>query len=172
MVLPLIGAIAFWAVQGLWGWAWEKFSGPPGLTAYAPAARPCDTVTLPLTLQAKTDQAIVVTGVEVDVLPGPPLPEEGAGDSPGQCSDTAHKPIFNADLTKDPAILVPAAQKAEPDSTDFPFTVSADEPKQLNLRLHPGNVRFSLKVEWVADGEYGSVTLDSDGRNGSDTGLS
>ncbi|MCZ0992676.1 hypothetical protein O1L44_05360 [Streptomyces noursei] len=168
MVLPLLGAIAFWAVQGMWGWIWDKISGPPGLTAYTSGLTPCAPATLPLVLQAKTDKAIVVTGVKVNVLPDDSKEGFAYREDPsvGKCAGTAHDPMFDVNLTQTPASVVSVAENAEPDRTDFPFTVSSDHPKQLRLRINPGkrDVRFSLKVEWVADGEYGSATLPDDDR--------
>lgn len=164
VVLPLLGAISFWAVQGLWGWIWSEISGPPGLTAYTPGPTSCTPATLPLVLQAKTDEAIVVTGIRVNVLSAEALPKDGEEPSPpGNCVVTAHEPMFDVNLTQTPVSVVSTARRAEPDRTDFPFTVSADHPKQLTLRINPGkrDVRFSLKVEWVADGEYGSAILDN-----------
>ncbi|WP_219621600.1 hypothetical protein, partial [Streptomyces sp. CB02959] len=161
---PRLGAISFWAVQGLWGWIWDEISGPPGLTAYTPGPTPCTPTTLPLVLQAKTNEAIVVTGIKVNVLSAKALPKEGEEPShQDNCAVTAHQPMFDVNLTQTPASVAPTARRAEPDRTDFPFTVSADHPKQLTLRINPGkrDVRFSLKVEWVADGEYGNAILDN-----------
>ncbi|GGY11972.1 hypothetical protein GCM10010358_75440 [Streptomyces minutiscleroticus] len=164
VVLPLLGAIAFWAVQSLWGWAWDKVSGPPGLTAYTSGPTSCTPATLPLVLQAKTDQAIVVTGVEVTILPDTAPAQDEGKPSSGNCTGTVHEPVFDADLAQTPVPVVPVEKNPEPDRTDFPFTVAADSPKQLTLQLQPGkpDARFFLKVEWVADGEYGSVILDND----------
>jgi hypothetical protein len=163
VVLPLLGAIAFWAVQGLWGWIWDEVSGPPGLTAYTPGPTTCTPATLPLVLQAKTDEAIVVTGIKVNVLSDETPSKDGEEPSPDNCAGHAHDPMFDVNLTQTPVPVVSTARRAEPDRTDFPFTISADHPKQLTLRINPGkrDVRFSLKVEWVADGEYGSAILDN-----------
>ncbi|MCZ1013729.1 hypothetical protein [Streptomyces noursei] len=106
----------------------------------------------------------MVTGIKVDVLSDETLPKDGEEPSPDNCAGTGHDPMFDVNLAQTPVSVVPTARSAEPDRTDFPFTVSADHPKQLRLRINPGkrDVRFSLKVEWVADGEYGSATLDND----------
>ncbi|SCK56842.1 hypothetical protein YWIDRAFT_08172 [Streptomyces sp. SceaMP-e96] len=85
VLLPLVGAVGFWAVQGLWEWAWSAISGPPGLTAFAsrtvggehmyldpkaatdpatvckrgiPVTAAGKPASLPITLQAKTDEAM------------------------------------------------------------------------------------------------------------------
>ncbi|MGI5447522.1 hypothetical protein ACQEVM_17405 [Streptomyces sp. CA-243310] len=168
VVLPLLGAMAFGALQGVWGWAWDQISGPPGLTAYTSGPTLCAPTTLPLVLQAKTDQAIVVTGIKVTVLPDETLPKDGDGPSPEKCESATHGPVFDVDIAQKVPSVAPSAGNAEPDRTDFPFTVSAGHPQQLTLRMNPGkrDARFSLKVEWVADGKYGSATLDNgDGRD-------
>ncbi|MDV2687540.1 hypothetical protein RYX56_24640, partial [Alkalihalophilus lindianensis] len=63
-------------------------------------------------------------------------------------------------------------KKPVADRTDFPFTISPDQPKQLTLSIDPAkrDVHFKVKVEWVAGGEYGSATLDNAGR-GSGPGM-
>ncbi|MEU6252461.1 hypothetical protein [Streptomyces sp. NPDC047043] len=185
----MVGAIAFWAVQGLWGWTWAKITGPPGLTAYTPGPGGCvpryhgdvpeqDPGTaegvpitakgyrpaeLPLTLQAKTDEAIVVTGVEVEVRSSQDSPTLGTVTDPHGCGGGMNARKFDVRLTQTPVPVVAAAGSGSK-AKDFPFTVSASDPKQLSLRLDPSDqdIRFSVKVEWVADGEYGSVTLDND----------
>ncbi|MFG2173754.1 hypothetical protein ACGFMO_20690 [Streptomyces niveus] len=49
---------------------------------------------------------------------------------------------------------------------DFPLKVSDSDPEELVLLLAPGerDIRFSVAVKWVADGESGSTVLDNDGR--------
>ncbi|MBT2419033.1 hypothetical protein J7F01_37225 [Streptomyces sp. ISL-22] len=49
---------------------------------------------------------------------------------------------------------------------DFPYKVSDSDPAQVVLLLHPGqrDVRFTVEVEWVSDGEHGSETLDNHGQ--------
>ncbi|EDY47241.1 hypothetical protein [Streptomyces clavuligerus] len=164
VVLPLLGAIAFWAVQGSWGWIRDKVFGPPGLTAYTSGPTACTPALLPLVLQTKNARAIVVTGVRAEVLPGGEAVQDEEKPAAENCAGSAHQPVFDVRLDRTPALAVPTVENPEPDRTDFPFTLSADQPKQLNLRIHPGGreVRFTVTVEWVADGEYGRVTLDND----------
>ncbi|MGW0560722.1 hypothetical protein ACWDZ4_08805 [Streptomyces sp. NPDC003016] len=200
VLLPLIGAVGFWAVQGLWAWAWSALSGPPGVTAFAsravggdhlyldpkaatdpaaackrgvPVAAPGKPASLPVTLQAKTDEAVMVIGVEVSVVSSGSPPEGGAVAEPKGCPVVLKGRAFDVDLTRTPTPVVPAVDEADGrQSADLPFTVTADDPEQLNLRLSPGgkDVRFTVKVEWVADGKYGSVTLNGEeedrGRDG------
>lgn len=192
VLLPLIGAVGSWAIQGLWEWAWSAIS-PPGLTAFAsrpvggehlyldpeaatdPAATVCERgvpvaaagkpASIPITLQAKTDEAIMVIGVEVNVVSSKPPPTDGAVTEPKGCPAALKGRAFDVDLTRSPSPVVPAASKTGGhQATDLPFTVTADDPQQLNLRLSPGSkdVRFTVKIGWVADGKYDSVTL-SDG---------
>lgn len=195
VLLPLVGAVGFWAVQGLWEWAWSAISGPPGLTAFAsrtvggehlyldpkaatdpatvckrgiPVTAAGKPASLPITLQAKTDEAIMVIGIEVNVVSSEPPPKGGAVAEPKGCPAALKGRAFDVDLTRIPSPVVPAAGKAGGhQATDLPFTVTADDPEQLNLRLSPGgkDVRFTVKIEWVADGKYGSVTLNGDDRD-------
>ncbi|MFH8569281.1 hypothetical protein [Streptomyces sp. NPDC017993] len=192
VLLPLVGAVGFWAVQGLWDWAWRSISGPPGLTAFAsravggehlyldpmeaadpatkckrgvPVAAPGKPASLPITLQAKTDEAIMVIGVEVNVVSSKPPPTDGRVAEPMGCPAALKGRAFDVDLTRIPSpVVAPAGKAGSHQATDLPFTVTAEDPEQLNLRLRPGSrdVRFTVKVEWVADGKYGSVTLNGD----------
>jgi hypothetical protein len=127
--------------------------------------KPYEPAELPITLQAKTDEAIVVTGVEVNVLSSKPLPTKGGVANPDGCGGVMNARAFDVRLTQTPVPVVATVESGSGSKAkDFPFTVSASDPEQLSLRLNPGNrdIQFSVKVEWVADGQYGSVTLDGD----------
>jgi hypothetical protein len=163
-VLPLAGAFALWTFQSVVGWLAAQ-ANPPGLTAYARSPRLCVPAVLPITLETKTDKTVLVTGIDVTVVSSK-APPHSKKEPPIDCGDTVHDPAFDVNLAQDPVPVIPRGKKPVPDRTDFPFTISSDQPKQLTLRVDPAkrDVRFKIKVEWVAGGEYGSVTLD--GRQG------
>lgn len=121
--------------------------------------------TITLTLQAKTSQAVVVTGVQFKILSSKPLPASGLLVSPEGCGGGMTPRRFEVGLTKSPVSIDPVA----PDSgelVDFPLKVADSDPEGLELLLAPGNrdIRFTVAVEWVADGESGSTVLDNDGK--------
>ncbi|MEV6175358.1 hypothetical protein AB0L99_45155 [Streptomyces sp. NPDC051954] len=121
-------------------------------------------VELPLTLQAKTSQAVVITGVKVKVLSNTALPASGVIVNPDGCGGGMTPRVFDVDLTATPVPVQPVAS-GDGETVDFPLKVSDSDPEQLSLQLDPGDhdVRFTVQVEWVADGEYGSEVLDNNG---------
>lgn len=133
-----------------------------GVPVYVGEKPPADMV---LTLQAKTSQAVVVTGLRIKILSSKPLPEAGVMISPDGCGGPMIPRKFVIGLTKSPVSVDPVA----PDSgelVDFPLKVADSDPEELELHLAPGDrdVRFTVAVEWVADGEGGSTVLDNDGK--------
>ncbi|MEV2256947.1 hypothetical protein AB0I94_41530 [Streptomyces sp. NPDC050147] len=161
VVLPLAGAFALWAIQSVSGWLAAQ-ANPPGLTAYALNPRPCVPAVLPITLETKTDKAVLVTGIDVTVVSSKAPPHSKKKKKPPTYGcNTVHDPAFDVNLAQHPVPVIPRGKKPTPDRTDFPFTISPDQPKQLTLNVDPAkrDVLFKVKVEWVAGGEYGSVTL-------------
>lgn len=118
-----------------------------------------------LTLQAKTSQAVVVTGLRIKILSNKPLPDSGILVNPEGCGGGMDPRKFTVGLTKSPVPIVPVASESG-ELVDFPLKVSDSDPEELELLLAPSNrdVRFTVAVEWVADGEGGSTVLDNDGR--------
>jgi hypothetical protein len=202
VTLPLVGALALWIIQGGWGWVWDQVTGPPGVTVYTPGVSsfssytdlPVDAVKknyesaakegvpvatkdnyppeLPLTLQTKTSQAIVVTGVKIRVLSRRSLPNSGLViDAQLNGGPQVPTHIFDVDFTRSVQTLASQNGKDrdlpyEVEDRDFPYKVSGSDPAQVVLLLHPGqrDVRFTVEVEWVSDGEHGSETLDNHGQ--------
>ncbi|MEV0254661.1 hypothetical protein AB0H82_10410 [Streptomyces sp. NPDC050732] len=165
VVLPLAGALALWTFQSVSGWVAAQ-ANPPGLTAYALSPESCVPAVLPITLETKTDKTVLATGIDVTIVSSK-APSHSKKELPAGCGDTVHEPAFDVNLAQHPVPVVPRGKKPVPDRTDFPFTISPDQPKQLTLRVDAAkqDVRFKVKVEWVAGGEYGSVTLDNDDRS-------
>ncbi|MFD7082992.1 hypothetical protein [Streptomyces sp. NPDC059918] len=128
-----------------------------------------EAVTAPLTLQAKTDQSIVVTGVRVDVIAAKPVPTTGQVIDAEDCGSGIDVRPFDVDLASQPVSVRPTVTKGADGSQkrgpDFPFKVSSEDPEQLELRFPSvqGDVRFSITVDWVSEGKPGSVKLDNDG---------
>ncbi|MCF3961666.1 hypothetical protein [Streptomyces fuscigenes] len=122
------------------------------------------------TLQAKTDQAIVVTGAKISVLSQGPLPKRGMVVDVTGCGSGLDPRAFDLDLRTSPAILKPTiehtAQGGTVKSRNFPFKVSSGDPEQFafNVRHVTGDVRFAITLTWVSDGEPGTTRLDNGGR--------
>ncbi|WP_327284152.1 hypothetical protein [Streptomyces sp. NBC_01205] len=128
-----------------------------------------EVVSAPVTLQAKTDQSIVVTGVRVDVITTESVPTTGQVIDAEGCGSGIDVRPFDVDLASQPVSVKPTVTKAADGSQkrgpDLPFKVSSQDPEQLELRFPSvqGDVRFSITVDWVSEGKPGSVKLDNGG---------
>ncbi|MFD5748164.1 hypothetical protein [Streptomyces sp. NPDC127033] len=182
-------------VLGGWDWIRTKINGPSGVTVYADRLHSCpryvdmskagarkdldavyeqgvrvsdtsgDPAELSLTLQAKTSQAVVVTGVEIKVVSDRAVPSSGLVVY-GECGGGMTPRPFDVNLARTPVPVRPVAPAKGDEAVDFPFKVVDSDPEQLTLQLRPGerDIRFTVEVEWVADGEHGSKVLDNDGQ--------
>ncbi|MFE6742341.1 hypothetical protein [Streptomyces tubercidicus] len=164
----LTGLVAL-VIQGGWGWLQGELSDPPELTAYAPGVDGCTPryhdarlselhehpekidrsgVMIPtaelwpsinITLQAKTSEAIVVTGAKISVLSTRPLPERGAVVD-GECGGGIDQRAFDIDLRTNPASLKPTVERTAQGevirSRDFPFKVSSGDPEQFMFNVN------------------------------------
>ncbi|MGV9880684.1 hypothetical protein [Streptomyces sp. NPDC003006] len=181
-------------ITGGWGWVQQQVSDPPGLTVHhvigscpvytdksltelrkdasndkldqaTPVTSPKDgPATLALTLQAKTSEAIVVTGVTVHRISAGPVPRKGSVINM-DCGGALSPRAFDVDLMQRQIRLQPVTKGAGK-AVDFPLTVSDSDPEQLDLQLLPGDhdVRFSVEVHWISEGEAHSETVTDDAR--------
>ncbi|MCQ4211522.1 hypothetical protein [Streptomyces longispororuber] len=188
-VLGVATALAVTVISGGWGWFQGQWSDPPGLTVHStigscpvytdkslsqlrkdssndklaqatPVTSPGDDpATLALTLQARTSEAIVVTGVTIHRVSAGPVPRKGSVIEM-ECGGALSPRVFNVDLMRPQIRLVPVAKGAGK-AVDFPFTVSAGDPEELDLQMFPGghDVRFSVEVHWISEGEEHSETV-------------
>ncbi|MFE9256028.1 hypothetical protein [Streptomyces sp. NPDC006879] len=126
-------------------------------------------VSAPVTLQAKSDQSIVVTDLRVDVISARPVPSTGQVIDAEDCGGGIDVRPFDVDLASRPVSVKPAvihrADGSQLRNPGFPFKVSAKDPEQLELQFPSvrGDVRFSITVDWVSEGQPGSIRLDNGG---------
>lgn len=188
-VFAVTAAVVTAMFTGGWTWLQGQWSDPPGLTVHAalgscpvymnktldelrqdsssdklqkgvavtsPQDDPAD---LTLTLQAKTSQAIVVTGVTVRRLSAAPVPSTGSIVNK-ECGGAMYRRVFDVDLVAEKIDLRPVSEGAGK-AVDFPLKVSDSDPEQLSLRLLPGDhdVRFTVEVNWISEGEAHSETV-------------
>ncbi|GES31004.1 hypothetical protein AB0G60_09335 [Streptomyces angustmyceticus] len=199
-LVTVLTSLAVLIAQGGWDWLTGELSEPPGLTAYAPSIDGCAPryfddgelkelgtpeqvrrggvmiptaelwPTVHVTLQAKTGQAIVVTGAQVSVLSSRSLPERGAVVKATDCGGGMDERAFDVDLRATPVALKPTvertAQGAVVRSRDFPYKVSSGDPEQLAFHVKnvDRDVRFAITLKWVSEGEPGRTRLDNGGR--------
>ncbi|WNO62405.1 hypothetical protein RPQ02_40225 [Streptomyces sp. AM2-3-1] len=118
-----------------------------------------DPADLTLTLQAKSPQAIVVTGVTVRRLSAAPVPNTGSVVNM-ECGGLMSPRVFDVDLMAKEISLHPVS-RGDSKAVDFPLKVSDSDPEQLSLQLLPGDrdVRFSVEVNWISEGEAHSETV-------------
>ncbi|WP_395575602.1 hypothetical protein [Streptomyces sp. BK79] len=194
-VLTVAAAVTTAMVMGGWSRLQEQWSDPPGLTVHtavgscpiytdhslaelrqdrsgsvlqrgvAVTAPEDDPAGLALTLQAKTSQAIVVTGVTVRRLSAAPVPRTGSIVRM-ECGGGMSPRVFDVDLMAQEISLRPVSRGGG-EAVDFPFKVSGSDPEQFILQLLPGDhdVRFTVEVHWISEGEARSETV-TDGVHG------
>ncbi|MGW6207494.1 hypothetical protein ACWF9B_28150 [Streptomyces sp. NPDC055089] len=116
-----------------------------------------------ITLQGRNAQAVVVTGVEVKVLSSKPLPESGFLIADG-CGDPMDPRTFAVKFSGSSASTEPVPDR-KGEEVDFPLQVSDSDPEFIKLQLFPGNhdIRYTVEVKWLSDGEPGGKLLDNDG---------
>ncbi|NGO73874.1 hypothetical protein G5C65_37280 [Streptomyces sp. SB3404] len=132
-----------------------------------PVTRPDYSWELPITLQAKTGAAIVVNGIDIEVLDSSPPPQQGTIVMPDGCGSVMTPRSFDVNLDAERPSAKPSAKgsQAAKKPANFPLKVSAGDPEQLVLLLsaYKHDVRFAVTVKWISEGETGSVTLDNGG---------
>ncbi|MEU5825873.1 hypothetical protein [Streptomyces sp. NPDC047803] len=116
-----------------------------------------------ITLQGRNAQAVVVTGVEVKVLSSKPLPKSGFIVADG-CGGLIDPRAFTVKFSSSSAKTEPVPDM-QGKKVDFPLQVSESDPEFIDLVLLPGNhdIRYTVEVKWLSDGEPGGKLLDNDG---------
>ncbi|MFG2407757.1 hypothetical protein ACGFR8_26165 [Streptomyces brevispora] len=114
-------------------------------------------------MQGRNAQAIVVTGVEVKVLSSKPLPKSGFLVADG-CGALMNPRTFAVKFSGSSASTEPVPD-VQGKKVDFPLQVSDSDPEFIDLQLLPGNhdIRYTVEVKWLSDGEPGGKLLDNDG---------
>ncbi|TBO59531.1 hypothetical protein EYS09_11630 [Streptomyces kasugaensis] len=127
-----------------------------------------NSVSVIATLQAGTDQAIVVTGAKVSVLSSGSLPGQGTVIH-DECGGGVDERAFDLDFSQNPVTVKPQIQhtaNSAKTGRDFPFKVSSGDPEQFVFHVAKlrRDVRFAITLSWVSDGEPGTTRLDNGGR--------
>ncbi|MGI5336527.1 hypothetical protein ACQEVS_03535 [Streptomyces sp. CA-181903] len=124
-----------------------------------------------MTVQGRTEESVILTGLEVTVLRSAPPPTRGVvintaygcgGEQPQRpfTADFAHRPVkVTADAGQD------SDGKAIP-PVRFPFKVGLTDPEDfvIHARNTTGDCVFAIVLHWVADGKAGTTTLDNGGK--------
>lgn len=135
---------------------------PPGVLMVRRAGEDRDDPVLGVTLQGPSAAAIVVTGVEAEIMSNRPMPTMGTVREPNGCGGLMPKRVFDLHLRTQGSTVRPARGAA-----DFPFKVAGADPEYLEFHVHtdmPRDLRFRLRVRWVTEGEARESVLDGDGK--------
>ncbi|AOR35795.1 hypothetical protein BFF78_36215 [Streptomyces fodineus] len=120
---------------------------------------------MPITLQAVTDQAIVVTGMSLNVTSSEAVPTRGSIIKATDCGGGVDERLYEVTLPSVASAVQPRIVGTGANGVGFPYKVTSGDPEQLTVRLNPvdRDIRFSVTVTWVSDGEINTSKLDNDG---------
>ncbi|MEU6510548.1 hypothetical protein [Streptomyces sp. NPDC046942] len=145
----------------------ELKANPPHAGTGVPVlAKGADYVEMPITLQAATDQAIVVTGMSLNVTSSQAVPTRGSLIKPEGCGGGVDERLYEVTTPSVPTSVQPRIVGTGAKGVGFPYKVTSGDPEQLTVRLDPvdRDIRFTVTVTWVSDGEINTSTLDNNGR--------
>ncbi|WP_158713435.1 hypothetical protein [Streptomyces sp. NRRL F-525] len=122
-------------------------------------------VEVPITLQAKTSQAIVVTGMTLNVTSSKAVPSHGSVVKATGCGGGMEERIFDATPPSTPSSVQPQIVSGKADGVGFPYKVTSGDPEQLSVRLNPvdRDILFTITITWISDGEIKRTTIDDNG---------
>ncbi|GHF20993.1 hypothetical protein GCM10014715_89070 [Streptomyces spiralis] len=125
-----------------------------------------------VTVQGRTQQSVILTGMRVDVTSSKPAPTHGIVVSYGQCGGGVEVRHFDLDLSRTPPTYTakPADNfgKITP-AVEFPYKISLDDPEVFELTPAKGcgkdkDCTYTVTLQWVADGKTGTTVLDNHGQ--------
>ncbi|ROP44155.1 hypothetical protein EDD94_7937 [Streptomyces sp. PanSC9] len=184
------------AVPSIWGWVGEAMSEPPDLKIASLGPDGCvprysesnlselkadpahvgtgvpvltngpEYVEMPITLQAATDQAIVVTGMTLNVMSSKAVPKRGTIIRSTDCGGGVDERLYEVTPPPVASAVQPRIVGRGANGVGFPYKVTSGDPEQLTLRLNPveRDIHFSVTITWVSDGEIHTSKLDNEGR--------
>ncbi len=154
----------------------DTYNGlPPPGAGWAPLDADYTDVTL--TLQGKTDTAVILDGMQISVikrLPArgvvvEPYPLRTCNSGCPLCQSIQSVRAYTADIDLAHPVAVPADQAnhfAEiNDAAQFPFKISNSDPEVLSLlaATHNCDCEWSIKLDWSSGSGHGIVTIDDQG---------
>ncbi|WP_330260905.1 hypothetical protein OG586_35185 [Streptomyces murinus] len=123
-------------------------------------------VEMPITLQAATDQAIVVTGMSVNVTSSEAVPTRGSIIKTTGCGGGVDERLYEVTPPAVASSVQPRIEGTGANGVGFPYKVTSGDPEQLTVRLNPvdRDIWFTVTVTWVSGGEIHTSNLDNNGR--------
>lgn len=127
-----------------------------------------DATELTVTLQGRTQSAVVITGVRV-VMSGPPKPPPASVFGMGGCGAAVETRSFAIDLdSKSPTAkaLTPDVPEPSPVIVNFPYKISMTDPEVFHFSVQTAgcDCTWYLKIEWNSNGKVGAYRLDNGGK--------
>ncbi|MEV4440961.1 hypothetical protein AB0K09_18470 [Streptomyces sp. NPDC049577] len=124
-----------------------------------------------MTVQGRTEESVLLTGMEVNVLRSAPPPTHGVIiNTAFGCGGAEPQRPFTADFGHRP-VKVTADAGQDDDGKPippvrFPFKVSLTDPEDflVHAKNIAGDCAFAIVLHWVADGKAGTTTLDNGGK--------
>lgn len=124
------------------------------------------------TIQGRTQQSVILTGMRVQVTSREPAPTHGIVVSYGECGGGVEVRNFDLDLSRTPPTYTakPADNfgKVTP-AVKFPYKISLSDPEVFKLTPVKGcgpnkDCTYTVTLQWVADGKTGTTVLDNHGK--------
>ncbi|MEV6742622.1 hypothetical protein AB0N14_39515 [Streptomyces sp. NPDC051104] len=126
-----------------------------------------------VTVQGRTQQSVILTGMHINVTARHPKPATGIVVQTGQCGGGVTQRHFDVNLSATPPTFTakPAVDdytgKVTSPAVNFPYKISLTDPEVFELDVTKecaGDCTFTVVLDWVADGKNGSSILDNQGR--------
>ncbi|MFE2248091.1 hypothetical protein [Streptomyces lavendulae] len=124
---------------------------------------------LTVTLQGRTQSAVVITGVRV-VMSRPPQPPPASVFGTGGCGAAVPTRSFAIDLDSKTPTATPLAPDIpsgpSPAVIDFPYKISATDPEVFHFSVQTSacDCTWYLEIEWNSNGKSGTYRLDNGGK--------
>lgn len=124
---------------------------------------------LTVTLQGRTQSAVVITGVRV-VMSGPSQPPPASVFDAGQCGGGVPTRSFAIDLdsTSPTAKALPPDESSGPSPAivNFPYKISTTDPEVFHFSVGTAACycTWYLEIEWNSNGKSGAYRLDNGGK--------
>ncbi|MFD7997005.1 hypothetical protein [Streptomyces mexicanus] len=158
--------------------AWFDGTAKQYLSQLQPGELPPQTAvrlnpSIQLTVQGRTQQSVLLTGMHINITARHPKPATGIVVKSGQCGGGVTERHFDVNLSATPPTLTAKAAvddytgKVTSPAVNFPYKISLTDPEVFRLDVTkdcPGDCTFTVTLDWVADGKKGTSVLDNQGR--------
>jgi hypothetical protein len=144
--------------------SWENLPAADGTVS-------ANTSRVLVTLQGRSQKAVVLTGISIDVSARRNPPAGTLLTS--ECGGPGAFRYLAADLDSDPPVITTELGAGDPPSgmenagpIKFPYIVSASEPEvfEIDASTTECDCDWTARVSWQSDGRSGSITISNNGK--------